>query len=356
MDAVVAHIAADGRRTRRLRVSHAFHSPLMEPMLADFATAIEGLSFEPPRMPMISNVTGRRATDEQLCSPGYWVRHVQHPVRFADGVAAMTADGATAFLELGPQAMTTPMIEECLTGSDPAVVAATLRKDRPEPDALLTGLGRLWTHGVPIDWAPVLAAQDHTVELPTYPFQRKRYWLTPRHAETGGDEAEARFWRAVEDSDLDTLAATLGASPNALEPVLPSMASWRRRQREQAGLDTSRYRVVWTPPPRPPTGTPTGTWLIVIPPGFGDDPWVKACADALAVTRTVICEAGFASADADLLRASLGAGDEPVGVVSLLGLDERPHPTCPAVSRGLAGTVCLIQSLGRAEFGAPCGA
>ncbi|WUI01419.1 SDR family NAD(P)-dependent oxidoreductase [Spirillospora sp. NBC_00431] len=173
---VTERFTAMGRRTRRLRVSHAFHSPLMEPMLDDFAAAIEHLSFQPPHLPVISNITGQAATAAQLCTPDYWVRHVRRPVRFADGIATMTAQGVTAFLELGPHPVLVPMVEQCLAGDDP-VVTGSLRKGQSEPHSLLTGLGRLWAHGVPVDWTPLMPDPAPVIGLPTYAFQRQRYWL-----------------------------------------------------------------------------------------------------------------------------------------------------------------------------------
>ena len=185
--AIVERFRDQGRKTRRLRVSHAFHSPLMEPMLAEFRLVAEGLSYQDPSIPVVSNVTGRLVEPGELCTAEYWVRHVREAVRFHDGVRALHAEGVTGFVELGPDAALTPMVQESLGDqADGAVIVPALRKDRDEPDALATALGALHVHGMSPDWSAVFAGRGaRQVELPTYPFQRQRYWLDSGGALTG---------------------------------------------------------------------------------------------------------------------------------------------------------------------------
>ncbi|GFJ85364.1 hypothetical protein Phou_095440 [Phytohabitans houttuyneae] len=151
----VEAVAAQFTRTTRLRVSHAFHSPLMDPMLDTFQTAIAGLTFNQPRIPI--------AAAGDVTNPDYWVRHVRDTVRFADNVA--TLHDAT-LLEIGPDGVLAAM-----TGT----AIPTLRKDRDEQTAFLTALARLHTTGTTIDWTPTLTDTDKA-DLPTYPFQHERYW------------------------------------------------------------------------------------------------------------------------------------------------------------------------------------
>ncbi|RQX14829.1 hypothetical protein DLJ57_30690, partial [Micromonospora chalcea] len=126
-------------RTRRLAVSHAFHSPLMEPMLADFRAVLDGLEFAAPVLPVVSNVTGALAGDE-IRTPEYWVRHVRKAVRFADGVAALRAAGADTFLEVGPRSVLTAMAADILPADDAVLAVPAQRADRPEVHGLLAGL------------------------------------------------------------------------------------------------------------------------------------------------------------------------------------------------------------------------
>uniref|UniRef100_UPI003EBDD90E SDR family NAD(P)-dependent oxidoreductase n=2 Tax=Micromonospora TaxID=1873 RepID=UPI003EBDD90E len=172
-------------RTRRLTVSHAFHSPLMEPMLADFRAVLDGLEFAAPLLPVVSNVTGALAGDE-IRTPEYWVRHVREAVRFADGITALRAAGVDTFLEVGPQSVLTAMSADVLPDDEAVLAVAVQRRDRPEVQALLHALAELHVHGVPVTWTQWFAETGaRRVDLPTYAFQRERYWPAAGRARTG---------------------------------------------------------------------------------------------------------------------------------------------------------------------------
>ncbi|GAB2809248.1 hypothetical protein GCM10027073_47380 [Streptomyces chlorus] len=177
---IAAHFADLGRKTSCLPVSHAFHSPLMDPMLADFRGVVETLTFHEPAVPVISNLTGAPA-GALLCTPDYWVRHVRQAVRFADGVTALGEENVDVLLELGPGSALSAMATESLGGAArPMTVVPALRKGRPEEDALVATLGRLHAVGVPVDWTAFFAdTAARRVDLPTYAFQHERYWPAP---------------------------------------------------------------------------------------------------------------------------------------------------------------------------------
>jgi acyl transferase domain-containing protein/acyl carrier protein len=178
--AIAAGFEAAGRRVTRLQVSHAFHSPLMESMLDDFAEVARCITYAPPQIPVVSTLTGRLATDEDLRSPDYWVRQVRQAVRFADAVTTLRSHGAARFLEIGPDAILTGLTARILHD---ATTVALAGKGRPEATQLLTGLGAAFTVGVDVNWSALFTGSGaQRVDLPTYPFQRQRYWLPAQPA------------------------------------------------------------------------------------------------------------------------------------------------------------------------------
>nr|WP_323187105.1 type I polyketide synthase [Streptomyces sp. NBC_00365] len=184
VEEVAAVLAGQGCKTKRLRVSHAFHSPLMEPMLDDFAEVVAGLSFAEPRIPIVSTVSGEVGT--QWTDPSYWVRQVRSPVRFADAVRALAGEGVTGTIEVGPDAVLTPMAEP--SAGEGVRLVALQRRDRGGVAALLAGLGELWANGTDIDWTALIDSRA-TTDLPTYAFQHRRYWYVPRNSAKGVTEA-----------------------------------------------------------------------------------------------------------------------------------------------------------------------
>ena len=166
-----------GRKVRRLRVSHAFHSPLMDPMLDSFADVLGQVEFNSPSV-------GMTISAAQACSPRYWVRQVREPVRFADMLTQLNAQGVTHFVETGPDGVLTGLGSGAVDG----VFLAAQRRDRPEAHTAMTALSTLHTHGVPVDWSAIVgqgSGAGSVVDLPTYAFQRERYW--PRSRAVAGD-------------------------------------------------------------------------------------------------------------------------------------------------------------------------
>ncbi|MFC8906212.1 SDR family NAD(P)-dependent oxidoreductase, partial [Micromonospora sp. NPDC057140] len=178
--AVAATLRAAGRRTSRLRVSHAFHSPRMEPMLDAFRAVAAGLTYRTPHLPVVSNLTGEPVDPARLCSPGHWVDHVRGTVRFLDGMRALRGLGVTTFLEVGPGGVLTAMAQDCLADDDADELAfvPAVRTVDGEPDALAAAVARLHVRGVAVDpAAPAGGGPRRRVDLPTYAFQRRHYWL-----------------------------------------------------------------------------------------------------------------------------------------------------------------------------------
>ncbi|UOZ02695.1 type I polyketide synthase [Amycolatopsis sp. WQ 127309] len=333
--AVADHFTALGRKTKLLTVSHAFHSPRMDAMLEDFYAVAETLAYHEPRIPIVSNVSGRLATAEELADPDYWVRHVRRAVRFADGVRTLEERGVTTFTELGPDGILCAMAQECLTGTVTAVPA--LRAGRDEETTVRHALAAAIAAGASPDWSALFAGiSPKRVDLPTYPFQRARYWLDapelPAGAAFGATNAlESAFWAAVDRGDLGELVATLAVdADDPLSAVLPALSAWHSQAAEESTVDGWRYRIAWNPLPEP-AGVPRGTWLVVVPEGV-ETAWPEALRAAGVDVRVV---------------TGIDQFTEPVdGVLSLLALDERPHPDAASVPMGLAATAELMRALG----------
>ncbi|MFG1799528.1 type I polyketide synthase [Micromonospora carbonacea] len=370
VEELAAEWAARGVRVRRLTVSHAFHSPLMDPVLADLAAVAGRLAWRAPAVPMVSTVTGAPVGADELADPAYWARHARDAVRFADAVAALREQGTTAYVEIGPDGVLTALAQAVLAEGAPAggrapLVAPTLRRDRPEPAALLRAVAALHAHGVSPDWPALYAGTGaQRVDLPTYVFDRQRYWPEPppwaTAAPDSGDgggaaddtEVERRFWAAVDAEDLDSLARELDVDRDQpFGAVLPALSAWRRRGRERSLVDAARYRAVWEPLAATPEPQEPGHWLVLLPADRVDDPVLDSCTWTLGTDVTTVGVDLAADPDelggqlADVLGEALDAADGTLSVLSFLGLDDAGHAEHPALPRGLAATVQLLQEL-----------
>ncbi len=346
-ESAVLAIAAQFPKTKRLTVSHAFHSPLMDPMLDDFRAVAETLTYHPAQIPVISNVSGALA---EPFTADYWVRHVREAVRFADGVATLKSEGARIFLELGPDGVLSAMVD--------GTAISALRRERDDERALLTALSTVHVHGVDVDWTSFLPAEARA-ELPTYAFQRKHYWLTGTAEVSTEDKA---FWTAVESADTDDFATALGLDQDLAEAVRPALSAWRHRSRRDRTVAGWRYRAEWTPLTL--GAAKPGRWLLVAP--AGDE--TAARLGELLSGVVPLTTAGESRAElADRLREATATKVRAAGL-SEAGQDrpasgesstDWPHEAGEAwtgvlsVGGDVATTAVLVQALGDAGIAAP---
>ena len=374
-----------GRKVKRLRVSHAFHSHRMDGMLEGFAEVAREIHYAPPRIPVVSNLLGE-PDPEALCSPEYWIRHVRGTVRFADGMNWLEAQGVGGFLEVGPDGTLSSMARECLgaragsaNNEQEQIIVAALKSGRSEHHSLVTGLAELWSRGASVDWGALIGKQNTAqLQLPNYPFQRERYWMDSRatlqsagERPLGSDSrpaqaSETGFWDAVAREDLAGLLETLQVDDEeqraSLGGLLPSLSAWRHRSHEQSRINSWRYRVGWKPIDAASTARLSGTWLVVTASSQGEKPWTEVLIDALSERGASVLKLDFdrepdsRTAMTRLLDAALERSSqqgEVQGILSLLGMQEGYHEVNRYVRKGLLDTVTLTQALGEADVKAP---
>ncbi|MEU5547954.1 type I polyketide synthase, partial [Streptomyces sioyaensis] len=354
---IAGHFESEGRKVKRLQVSHAFHSPLMAPMLDEFRTVAKSVEFAEPRIPVVSNVTGELATAEELASPDYWVRHVREAVRFADGVRWVEEQGATRFLEIGPDGTLTAMAQGCVDSADLLLLPA-LRKDRLESEALLTAVSGMFVNGADVQWQALFAGARR-VDLPTYAFQRERFWpsnpgtVARDAAAQPADDGAAWFWEAVEREDPDALAGELAIAGDASwDEALSALSSWRRQQRERSAVDGWRYRVQWKPVGGGAGEALSGRWLVVTPEGVTESNATSSVVEELAAGGVQVepVKCGLDVERGALAEQLAGiAGEAVAGVLVLPGGVEGE--SAGGVPAGVWWTTLVVQALGDAGVG-----
>ncbi|SER42705.1 type I polyketide synthase [Actinokineospora terrae] len=312
------------RRTKSLRVSHAFHSHHMDAMLAEFAQVAATVTYHEPVIRMVPTATGARVDAAE-----YWVRQVRETVRFGDAVAGQVAD----FVELGPDGVLSALVE--------GHAAPVLRAGHGEVESAVRALAGVWVRGTEVRWADVIGG-GVPADLPTYPFQRQRFWLDTFPAVIEGADDERAFWAAVEHGDVSALAASLDLEQDTLDAVLPALTAWRRSRGDRSTVDSWRYRTTWTPVQEPERAD-LGTWLAVACP--------QDVRDALRGHGAEVVELDLTGDETDrwsLAQQVLGEFD---GVIA--GTLSGAHPEYPDLPAALALPVLLIQALGDAGNTAP---
>ncbi|MFH9067729.1 SDR family NAD(P)-dependent oxidoreductase, partial [Streptomyces coeruleorubidus] len=288
---------ADGRRVHRLTVSHAFHSPHMDPVLDAFREVAAGVRLNAPSLPVVSTVTGEPATADQLTSPDYWTQQIRRAVRFADAVRGLAAQGATVFVELGPDAVLTALTRRTLADTSRVHAIPLLRGGQPEPTAVATALAEAHVHGAPLR-AETFFPGGRPVELPVYPFRRERFWLTaPRPGDARGlgldTSAHPLLGGVVEIAERDEALFTTSLSRTrqpwladhtiAGTPVVPATAFLELALAAGAHLGTGQVRelTLHAPLPLPERGTVRAQVAVGTPDADGQREFtVHACPDA----------------------------------------------------------------------------
>ncbi|MFI1971533.1 type I polyketide synthase, partial [Streptomyces cinnamoneus] len=345
LDAVLAEFP----QAKRIPVDYASHSPHVEQIEAELAEALAPVAPRTGTVPFYSTVTGE-LTDTAELDAAYWYRNLRHTVAFQPTVEKLLTLGHTVFVEASPHPVLTVGVQDTVdaTGAQ-ATVTGSLRRNEGTVERFMLSLAQVHVCGARVDWRPVFG-DVRPVELPTYAFQRERFWLEPAVV----DPVDAGFWDAVERGDLAELAATLQVDGASLGNVVPALSSWRSRRREASAVDTWRYRIGWRALSGLGAGAPAGTWLAVVPAG---DAWSVACGRALAghgaqLRMVEVPDGAGRSAMAELLADAAGA-DDVAGVVSFLAVDERAATGHSALPRGLANTVELLCAAAAAGVDAP---
>ncbi|MBT2389305.1 SDR family NAD(P)-dependent oxidoreductase [Streptomyces sp. ISL-1] len=352
LEELVAAFSVEGVRARIIPATVASHCAQVDPLRERLAGLLEFVRPTTGRVPLYSTVTGEVLDGSELTAD-YWFENCRRPVSFEPVVRKLLDDGFGVFVESSAHPVLALSVEETAESADAdVVVVGTLRRGHGGLERFYASLGEAHVQGVGTDWTAVFAGtRARRVELPTYAFQRRRYWVEPsgERGTAAPDGIEAAFWETVEREDLEALAATLRLSQDTLEEVLPALASWRRDSRAGSELDSWRYRVVWRSVTDPAPAAPTGTWLVAVPAAADGEPLVDAVVSTLerhgARALTLTVEPGL---DRDTLAARLRTAGESAsltGVLSLLPLngtgDER-HASLPA---GLAATLLLLQAV-----------
>ncbi|AQW47944.1 polyketide synthase [Streptomyces hygroscopicus] len=390
---LLARCEAEDVRAKLIPVDYASHSAQVEQIHDELLDILAPIRPRTSRIVFHSTVTGE-PLDTAGLDAAYWARNLRETVRLETATRALLTSGHRLFVEVSPHPVLAAAMEATVEAADgTAAVIGTLRREEGGPERMLLSLAQAYVHGAEADWRALFAGRGSgRVDLPTYAFQRARYWVEPQTgpvAEAATGRAEAEFWTAVENADLDTLTATLGTGADApLSEVLPLLSSWRSRLSDQAVLDSWRYRIGWRPVDGQRTPAFTGRWLVAVPDTTGaadteatsteafstdaaDTGATHAGATHAGAADTEAITAGLAALGAEIVPLRIGPDDTdrarlatritealgeagaPGGVVSLLALDEAPHPAHPDVPTGFATTLALVRALGDTGLDAP---
>ncbi|MFH8979372.1 acyltransferase domain-containing protein, partial [Streptomyces sp. NPDC017890] len=278
---------------------------------------------------------------------------LRHTVDFQTTIHTLLNHGHTTFIETSPHPVLIAGIRDIADTAEANIVATgSLRRDHGGPTQFLGALSELFVNGVATDWAGVFAGSGaRRVDLPTYPFQRQRFWIERTAPATAPvTAADDEFWTAVEQEDTQSLATALGLEGEQLTELLPALSAWRRRRHERTTLESLRYRTEWKPLTGNQPTALTGPWLVVVTDTQTDHEWVHGVMDTLTAHGAEPSLLALDETDLDraALTDRLHESAHTAGVVSLVALDQRPHPHFASVPIGYALTVLLSQAMGDA--------
>ncbi len=331
MEAIVERLAARGVRHRPLRVSHAFHSAQLDPILDEFEHAAASVRMRQPRIPVVSNVTGEIACGAELTTAAYWRRQVREPVRFARGVEALARAEADLFVEIGPHPALLGMGAACLPDLDAGWVSC-LHAQRDAALEMGRALGQLYVRGADVPWDRALRrGARRKVALPTYPFERERHWeaASPELPRGGSEAARSGLLQLLARGDADAVVERLGRNENGDYPTTPRdlvNALIARHQQEVRGAAVDAlHRVTWEEAPLPDRVEATDardTWVLVVSAAGQSAPLAERLEAAGGKCTEVV--AGVSDGDAvglERVLAALDASARLRGVVVLASLD-----------------------------------
>nr|WP_328967373.1 type I polyketide synthase [Streptomyces sp. NBC_00239] len=332
LEELVASLAARRIRARVVPATVASHCAQVDPLRERIAELLEFVTPRKGRIPLYSTVTGEVLEGPELTA-AYWFENCRRPVSFEPVVRKLLADGFDVFVESSAHPVLVLGVEETAedAGAD-VLVTGTLRRGNGGPRQFLTSLAGAYAAGRAADWQAVFGPGRTAVELPTYAFQRRRYWVDPTDTRGAAAAADApgaldgAFWDAVERADLPGLAASLRLTDTAaLAELLPSLASWRRDSKEIGAVDAWRYRVEWRPVAEPAPAVLSGRWLLLRPADGSAD--AEAAALGTAVRQAggeplaVAVDRSAGRAELAHLLGTAADGRPVAGIVSLLALD-----------------------------------
>ncbi|SNQ50069.1 conserved hypothetical protein [Frankia canadensis] len=354
-------------RARRVQVDYASHTPQVEAIRERLVEALAPLAPVSSSVPFYSTVTAG-LLDTAGLDAHYWYRNLREPVALDRTTRALAAAGFRVFVEPSAHPVLTTSVEEAVeetVGAAAGLVVGSLRRGDGGLDRFLASVAELFVRGVPVDWLPVLPpGGPRRLDLPTYAFQRRRFWLDgPAESATSsarsfaaapargpaGDPAEAEFWAAVEREDGATTATILGTEPAALpDHVLTALRGWRRERRRRGRIDSWRYQQRWQALSEAGPAVLAGTWLVAHDGSDTTAPLAAEVADILAVhgarvTQVTATAGGDRAALAERLREAGAEG--AAGIVSLLAVNESDDPGEPGIPIGLTATLLLVQAL-----------